>query len=140
MSALILDILWSESGLNFVLSKLSKLLLLTILLILLLTVYLVGSTKILLIGLCLIFLIVRLQRLVDQFREDQKIERMGDYVTAYKLAQNFCEKEATVVGWCKQGWVPGAFQRNGLWLIPRDFAKDDLTVPMFPPEYGRFDE
>jgi hypothetical protein len=103
-------------------SKQAVILRVIILLFLVLTVFLFRTTRIFMIGLVLLFSARKLIQLVTQFREDQKIERMGDYVTAYKLAKAWGYPEETIADWCEQGRVPSAFKNANLWLIPRDIT------------------
>jgi len=121
-------------------SKLAKTLLLTILLVLIgtVTAYLYGIGMGLLVMIVLPLLVRKFNRLVNQLQEDRKIKRMGDYVTAYTIAKNFGETEARVEDWCKQGRVPGAFKRDNLWLIPRDFTIYDMDSSMMEQAEGKF--
>ena len=79
------------------------------------------------IGIVLLFSARKLNQFVSQFREDQKIERMGDYFTAYKLAKDWGFPEETIAAWCQQGRVPGAFKNANLWLIPRDITMKHIN-------------
>ena len=119
-------------------SKQAILLLLIILLFLVLTVFLFRTTQIFLIGIVLLFLAKRLIQSVSQFREAKKIERMGDYVTAYKLAKEWSIPEETIADWCQQGRVPGAFKNANLWLIPRDITMNDIDFRMMAQPKGGF--
>jgi hypothetical protein len=110
-------------------SRLAKILLALIIVFLILTVYLFGTIKFLMIGVVLLMVAYRFNKMANRFREDQKIERMGDYFTAYKLAKDFDVPEETVAAWCRQGRVPGAFKRSNLWLIPRDVTVHDIALP-----------
>lgn len=90
------------------------------------------------IGIVLLFLARRTNRLARLTREAYKIERMGDYYTAHKLAQQFGESEDTITDWCAQGRVPGAFQAENLWLIPRDTTMNDIDLKMVEQPKGNF--
>ena len=102
-------------------SKQAKILLIVILIWLVCTVFVFRTTKILLIGIALLLIARNLNQLSGQLKEAHKIERMGDYFTAYKFAQKFGEYEATVIDWCVQ---------NSYKIIPQ--FKNPFPLPKKP--------
>jgi len=108
-------------------SKQAKILLVVILIFLVCTAFVFRTPHIFMIGIVLLLLLAnKSSRLSKQLRRAYKLKRMGDYFTAYKLAEKWGISEEIIVDWCQQGHVPGAFKNANLWLIPTDITMNDI--------------
>lgn len=121
---------YSNRKILFVMSKQEKILLVVILIFLVLTVFVFRTINIFMFGIVLLLLTRRLSRLRRQLRRAYKLERMGNYFTAYKLAKKWGIPEETIAAWCQQGRVPGAFKNANLWLIPSDITMNNINNSM----------
>lgn len=117
----------SNRKILFIMSKQAKILLAVILIFLVFTVFVFRTTHIFMIGIVLLLLTNKSSRFARQLRRSYKLERMGNYFTAYKLAKKWSIPEETIVNWCQQGRIPGAFKNANLWLIPSDITMNDIN-------------